>query len=94
MCAPISSDGVLQHRLLIGPYNTEFHLLFVDELHVRLVPVEERGEMRQFVIAWDNVTFYNSRAVTEWFAARFTMLSVLLPPYSLFLNPTEELFTA
>jgi hypothetical protein len=32
-------------------------------------------------------------AVTEWFAAHPRMMSFFLLPYSLFLNPIEELFS-
>ena len=41
-CAAISSDGLLLHKLLIGPYNTERLITFLDDLYGRVVPGEER----------------------------------------------------
>lgn len=67
MCAAISSDGLLLHIPLIGPYNTERLITFMDDLYGRLVPGEERGQVRRnvqtFVIVWDNVAFHHARAV-------------------------------
>ena len=97
MCAAISSDGLLLHKLLIGPYNTELLISFLGDLYGRVVPGEERNAVRQnrptFVIVWDNVAFHHSRTVTEWFAAHPSMMSLFLLPYSPFLNPIEELFS-
>jgi len=53
----------------------------------------ERRNPPTFIIVWDNVAFHLSRAVTEWFAAHPRMVSLFLPPYSPFLNPTEEFFS-
>ncbi len=36
-CAAISTDGVLLHKPLIGPYNTEHLLWFLDELYGKVV---------------------------------------------------------
>ena len=60
-----SSEGLLLHTPLIGPYNTERLILFLEELHCRLAPVEERWEVRHFVIICDNVAFHHSRAVNR-----------------------------
>lgn len=43
MCAALSSDGLLLHKPLIGPYNTERLISFLDDLHNHLVPVGARG---------------------------------------------------
>lgn len=96
MCAALSNDGVLLHKPLIGPYNTERLISFLDDLHNRLVPAEERGAGNSptFVVVWDNVAFHHSAAVTDWFAAHPRMLVLFLPPYSPFLNPIEEFFSA
>ncbi|KAL4008589.1 hypothetical protein ACER0C_002441 [Sarotherodon galilaeus] len=85
MCAAISTDGLLLHRPLIGPYNTERLLAFLHDLY---------GRVPTFIIVWDNVAFHHSRAVTEWFAAHPRMESLFLPPYSPFLNPIEEFFSS
>ncbi len=90
ICAAISTEGVLLHKPLIGPYNSEHLLLFLDELYWRVVPGEERDAVSRnqptFIIVWDRTV------VTEWFAAHPRMMSLFLPPYSPFLNPIEELF--
>jgi hypothetical protein len=73
MCAVISSAGLVLQKCQIGPYNTECLILFLDDLHLQLVPEAEReqmgGNMRTFVIAWDNGLFHHSHAITNWFAA-------------------------
>ncbi|KAI2652436.1 NADPH--cytochrome P450 reductase [Labeo rohita] len=38
MCAAISTDGLLLHGPLIGPYNTERLISFLDELCGIVVP--------------------------------------------------------
>ncbi|XP_051548037.1 uncharacterized protein LOC127437256 [Myxocyprinus asiaticus] len=95
MCAAISNNGALLHNCEIGPYNTD-HLL--EDLHERLVPEVERGQVGDhlpiYVITWDNVAFHHSRAVTAWFDAHPRMMSLFLAPYSPFLNPIEEFFSA
>lgn len=48
----------------------------------------------QHVVVWDNVSFHYSHLVRQWFAAHDRMLVQYLPPYSPFLNPIEEFFTA
>lgn len=69
MCAAISTDGLLLHRPIIGPYNTERLLAFLHDLYGRVVLGEERDAERRnqptFIIVWDNVAFHHSRAVTE-----------------------------
>ncbi len=95
MCAALSNDGLLLHKPLIGPYNTERLIYFLDDLHNRLVPAEERGASNShtFIVVWDNVAFHHSAAVTDWFAAHPKMSVLYLPPYSPFLNPIEEFFS-
>ncbi|KAL0149547.1 hypothetical protein M9458_055074, partial [Cirrhinus mrigala] len=67
ICAAISNDGVLCQIPAIGPYNTECLIRFLNALHERLIPPEERGLLRPgmslFVIIWDNVAFHHSRVV-------------------------------
>jgi transposase len=96
MCAALSNDGLLCHIPLIGSYNTERLIYFLDDLHNRLVPVEERGARNSptFVVVWDNVIFHHSAAVTDLFDAHPRMSVLFLSPYSPFLNPIEEFFSA
>ncbi|XP_026011181.1 uncharacterized protein LOC113014096 isoform X1 [Astatotilapia calliptera] len=96
MCAAIANAGLLLHRCQVGPYNTERLLAFLNDLHQRLVPEQgQEGEnMRTFVITWDNVAFHHSQAITTWFEVHPRLVSLFLPPYSPFLNPIEEFFSA
>lgn len=78
-------------------YNTERLISFLNDFHNQLVPAGERGQRarnKTFVVVWDNVAFRHSAAVTDWFAAHPKMTVLFLPPYSPFLNPTEEFFSA
>nr|XP_024662096.1 uncharacterized protein LOC112436599 [Maylandia zebra] len=96
MCAAIANAGLLLHKCQVGPYNTERLLAFLNDLHQRLVPEQgQEGEnMRTFVITWDNVAFHHSQAITTWFEVHPRLVSLFLPPYSPFLNPIEEFFSA
>ncbi len=96
MCAAIANAVLLLHRCQAGPYNTERLLAFLNDLHQRLVPEQdqESENMRTFVITWDNVAFHHSQAITTWFEVHPRLVSLFLPPYSPFLNPIEEFFSA
>lgn len=98
MCAAISNNGIIHHVPTIGPYNTARLLDFLGGLYNALIPENERGVVRpdlpNYVVIWDNVSFHRSLLVREWFAARPRMLMEFLPPYSPFLNPIEEFFSA
>ncbi|KAJ8008780.1 hypothetical protein DPEC_G00081970, partial [Dallia pectoralis] len=53
-----------------------------------------QGEGVTYVIVWDNVSFHHAEVVQAWFQARPRFMTLYLPPYSPFLNPIEELFSA
>ncbi|KAJ4940174.1 hypothetical protein JOQ06_026483 [Pogonophryne albipinna] len=95
LCAAISTQGVLAHIPVMGAYNSQRVLAFLDVLYDRLVPPEERDQVRLVhVVIWDNVAFHHSRDVRAWFEAHPHMAMEFLPPYSPFLNPIEEFFSA
>ncbi|XP_049444492.1 uncharacterized protein LOC125896168 [Epinephelus fuscoguttatus] len=98
MCAAISENGVAAHIPSLGPYNTAKLLVFLDHLYSNLVPENERGavgpNLPMFVIVWDNVSFHRGQLIRDWFTAHQRMMNVFLPPYSPFLNPIEEFFSA
>lgn len=94
MCAAIGHTGLLLHKCQVGPYNTERLLAFLDDLYLHLVPQEDDEGNRTFVITWDNVAFHHSQAVTAWFRDHPILVRLFLPPYSPFLNPIEEFFSA
>lgn len=93
MCAAISQNGVVHHHATLGPYNTAHIITFLDTLHDMLTNVQ-RPEQTRYVIIWDNVSFHRAALVRNWFTDHplFTVLN--LPPYSPFLNPIEEFFSA
>ncbi len=98
MGAAISENGVLKHIPIIGPYNTEHLVTFLYTLYRDLIPEQERGQigddLPKYVIVWDNVSFHRSNIIRQWFAAHNRMLMEFLSPYSPFLNPIEEFFSA
>lgn len=97
MCAAMANDGLLLNTPLIGSYNTERLIAFLEQLYAQLVPAEQGEPVRNpqvFVIVCDNVAFHHSAAVTDWFAAHRRFMVLYLPAYSPFLNPIEEFFSA
>ncbi len=93
MCAAISSmHGVLHRHANLGPYNTGHILTFLDRLHNILIPPERMNDAdhqrNRYVVVWDNVSFHRAAPVQNWFLVQY------LPPYSPFLNPIEEFFSA
>ncbi|XP_032365422.1 uncharacterized protein LOC116680796 [Etheostoma spectabile] len=93
MCTAISDNGALLHKCEIGPYNTDRLLLFLEDLHQRLVPEVERRQVGDhlpiYVITWDNVAFHHPRTIPAWGVTTLDLLyadikdeyiSSLLPP--------------
>lgn len=93
MCAAITQNGVLHHNARMGPYNTGHILTFLDAIYTMLVPDPNQAPSR-FVVIWDNVSFHRAVLVQNWFATHPQFLVLYLPPYSPFLNPIEEFFSA
>ncbi len=89
MCAAISEDGEVGRRPHIGPYNAALLVTFLDELDQVC-----RAEGVTYVIVWDNVRFHHAHVVQAWFQAHAQFTTLYLPPYSPFLKPIEDLFSA
>eukprot|EP00063_Salmo_salar_P061727 XP_014036562.1 PREDICTED: uncharacterized protein LOC106590264 [Salmo salar] len=94
MCAAISQNGVLHHHAILGPYNTAPIITFLDILHNRRIPNDQGPEQPRYVIIWDNVNFHRAAVVRNWFTGHPVFIALKLLPYSPFLNPIEELFSA
>ncbi|XP_041102761.1 uncharacterized protein LOC121314041 [Polyodon spathula] len=96
MCAAISQQGILHHHTNLGPYNTTLLITFLDTLHGILIPAEQTGgpEQPRYVVIWDNVSFHRAALVRNWFIDHPQFIVLYLPPYSPFLHPTEEFFSA
>ena len=86
MCAGMNHQGILHRHAHLGAYNTARLLVILDGLHDLLVPPGQIDDPQRIdhVVIWDNMSFHR--------AAHFSVL--YLPPYSPFLNPIEELFSA
>ena len=83
-------------KLPIGPYNTAHLIRFLDTLHNTLIPPDQIDgpEQLRYVVIWDSVSFHRAALVPNCFTAHPHFLVVYLPPYSPFLNPIEEFFSA
>lgn len=92
LCAAISLRGLLYHHAKLGPYNTEHIITFLDALHD--AAVQDRPEQPRFVVVWDNVSFHRATLVRNWFTNHDQFEVVYLPPYSPFLNPIKDFFSA
>ncbi|XDV24289.1 hypothetical protein PO909_028507 [Leuciscus waleckii] len=77
----------------MGPYNTPHILAFLDRLHHMVTAGNEMLQM-QYTVIWDNVSFHRSALVQNWFQHHPQLTVLYLPPYSPFLNPMEEFFSA
>ncbi|XP_025757898.1 uncharacterized protein LOC106099046 isoform X2 [Oreochromis niloticus] len=91
-CAAISLRGLLHHHAKLGPYNSQHILTFLDALHN--IVVQNSPDQPRFVVIWDNVSFHRAALVQAWFSNHNQLEVVYLPPYSPFLNPIEEFFSA
>ena len=56
--------------------------------------VQDRPEQPRFVVVWDNVSFHRAALVRNWFTNHPQFEVLYLPPYTPFLNPIEEFFSA
>ncbi|XP_049319290.1 uncharacterized protein LOC111190584 [Astyanax mexicanus] len=96
MCAAMTHHGIIHHHATLGPYNTAHLITFLDTLHNTLIPPDQIDgpEQLRYVVIWDNVSFHRAALVHNWFTDHPRFSVVYLPPYSPFLNPIEEFFSA
>ncbi|XP_045065209.1 uncharacterized protein LOC123482242 [Coregonus clupeaformis] len=93
LCAAITQNGVLHHHANLGPYNANLILAFLDRLHEIVTALHQVDQMR-YIVVWDNVSFHRAALVQNWFHDHPDFEVLYLPPYSPFLNPIEEFFSA
>ncbi|KAL0146999.1 hypothetical protein M9458_057523 [Cirrhinus mrigala] len=93
LCAAITQNGVLHHHANLGPYNANLILAFLDRLHEIVTALNQVDQMR-YIVVWDNVSFHRAALVQNWFHDHPEFEVLYLPPYSPFLNPIEEFFSA
>ncbi len=75
-----------------GPLHTALILTFLDQLHN--ITAANQIDHMQYIVVWDNVSFHRSALVQNWFQQHPHFTVLYLPPYSPFLNPIEEFFSA
>ena len=92
LCAAISLQGLLNHQTKLGPFNTEHIITFLDALHD--AAVQDRPEQPMFVVVWHNVSFHRAALVHKGFTNHHQFEVLYLPPYTPFLNPIEDFFSA
>ncbi|XP_019210903.2 uncharacterized protein LOC109199985 [Oreochromis niloticus] len=79
LCAAMGSEGLVHRHAVLGSYNTQRLLTFLEELKDILL---DRQQPR-------------TNQIREWFTTNSDhFLNVCLPPYSPFLNPIEEFFSS
>ncbi len=93
LCAAITQNGFLHHHANMGPYNANLILAFLHRLHEIVTALNQVDQMR-YIVVWDNVSFHRAALVQNWFHEHPEFEVLYLPPYSLFLNPIEEFFSA
>ena len=81
----ISEGGLIHFSIQLGSFNTDKFIDFLSELDAIVGQTPHNINM-------DNVSFHKSKEVTDWFETS-VHTQILLPPYSPFLNPTEEVFS-
>ncbi|XP_025758107.1 uncharacterized protein LOC112843511 isoform X1 [Oreochromis niloticus] len=98
LCAAMGSEGLVHRHAVLGSYNTQRLLTFLEELKDILLDCQQHhpGPAHHiYVIIWDNVRFHRTNQIREWFTTNSDhFLNVCLPPYSPFLNPIEEFFSS
>ncbi|RXN28126.1 hypothetical protein ROHU_019452 [Labeo rohita] len=98
LCAAMGSEGLVHRHAVLGSYNTQRLLTFLEELRDILLDCQQHhpGPAHHiYVIIWDNVRFHRTNQIREWFTTNSNQfLNVCLPPYSPFLNPIEEFFSS
>ncbi|KAI5608461.1 hypothetical protein C0J50_6600 [Silurus asotus] len=86
------SELLFYAKLGPSPYTTAHITAFLDTLHDMLTV--QRPENTRYVIIWDNVSFHRAALVRNWLTDHPSFMALNLPPYSPFLNPIEEFFSA
>ncbi|XP_035984918.1 uncharacterized protein LOC118558489 isoform X1 [Fundulus heteroclitus] len=98
LCAAMGLEGLVHRQAVLGSYNTQRLLTFLEELKDILLDHQQHHpgpEHPIYVIIWDNVRFHTTYQISEWFTTNSNhFLNVCLPPYSPFLNPIEEFFSS
>jgi len=88
VCCGMSKSGILKYVVQNSPFNTITFQKYIDMLMDNI----ENLQMGIVVIVMDNVPFHKSISIRQSIENRGNRV-LLLPPYSPFLNPIENLFS-
>ncbi|XP_039622931.1 uncharacterized protein LOC120537792 [Polypterus senegalus] len=98
LCVAMGSKGLVHRHAVLGSYNIQRLLTFLEELKDILLDCQQHHPglaHHIYVIIWDNVRFHRTNQIREWFTTNSNhFLNVCLSPYSPFLNPIEEFFSS
>jgi len=88
VCATMSVNGILKYQVENRAFNSDIFLKYMQNLCDTL----KEKNMKGCVIVMDNVPFHKCKNIREFVELNGHMI-MLLPPYSPFLNPIENLFS-
>ncbi|XP_045916972.1 uncharacterized protein LOC123977946 [Micropterus dolomieu] len=86
LCAAMGLEGLVHRQAVLGSYNTQRLLTFLEELKDILLDCQQHHpgpEHPIYVIIWDNVRFHRTNQIREWFTTNsnhFKRLSATLLP--------------
>ncbi|XP_039474134.1 uncharacterized protein LOC120442240 [Oreochromis aureus] len=87
--------NIIGHRAIINvPGQRGGNITMCAAISQNGVVHHHRPEQTRYVIIWDNVSFHRAALVCNWFTDHPSFMALNLPPYSPFLNPIEEFFSA
>ncbi len=70
LCAAMGLEGLVHRHAVLGSYNTQRLLTFLEELKDILLDRQQHhpGPAHHiYVIIWDNVRFHRTNQIREWF---------------------------
>ncbi|XP_038570799.1 uncharacterized protein LOC119900112 isoform X1 [Micropterus salmoides] len=89
LCAAMGLEGLVHQQAVLGSYNTQRLLTFLEELKDILL------DRQQHHPSFGTMYTSTEQTKSEWFTTNSNhFLNVCLPPYSPFLNPIEEFFSS
>jgi len=87
VCACISKNGVLNHKIETRAFNINLFLSYMETVCEKL----ENLNIKNAVFIMDNVRFHRSDSICNFILNKGHQV-LYLPPYSPFLNPIENMF--
>ena len=89
VCASVSKTGMLHYKTVVGSYNTQLFIDFVQEL---LIKMKEDYGLSNKTFILDNCSIHKNASIKDLLEVNGHRL-IFLPPYTPQLNPIEEVFS-